>query len=260
MSKDEKDNVEKEKVLAKDFFIVEDKVEGKRLFVRKGDSYEEKTTTESLAPSKYYSPKQYDFKDLLSFMEYCKKYGDDKKGVIFYNSNGITMFFDENNREESIKYAFGYSHQLMSFLGGLGEKRQFTQKEFFKCLGTYPECLEAKDLVYKIKNLKISATVEIRSEIGEADHTFLYQEKTGKQTCSIPKDLILNLPYFKGSAHNLTLNVALEVIRPQSAEDKVLFILENTYRVKALEAAIKLEIDHVKTELPKWSFFFGTTK
>lgn len=230
---------------------------GERTFLRQGEGYREVSSDKTLEKKNFHRNRRYTFTDLQSFITYCGLYGDPKQGIIFYNPSEVIMYLGEKNREESVQYNFTLSQELMLFLGREGKSRSFFQKDLYKCLSSYPESFEPADIVPKIRSLKISASIEIQSEIGDSEHKFLFQEKNGKQTCSLPKEVVLEIPYFDGSKHIIKIKTGLEVIKPQSSDEKVTFVLENTYYDKIKAEALKQEIDFMKHELNEWTFLKG---
>lgn len=241
----------------KDLLNFKDGDLGERFFIRNGESYKEVTTDKTLLKKNYHRNKQYHFRDLLSFIDYCNEYGEPTEGIIFVNPQRITMYLNEENREEYVRYEFSYSQELILLLGRDGQSKSFSQKDLHKCLSSYPASFEPTDILPKIQSLKISSKIDIQSEIGDNEHKFLFQERGCNQTCALPKEIILEIPYFEGSNYVTKIKTGLEIIKPQSSDEKVRFVLENTYFEKAKTEALELEINFLKDELKGWNFFKG---
>lgn len=247
-----------ETAIPKDNFTIIDKEYGERHFVRHGSHYEEVTKT-PIKPVRTHADRQYSIRDTESFIAYVNRYGKDKDGIIFYNDKGLKMLFEESNRKEFVSLPFGSSLELRSFLGEYGTSKEFTQKQFFKVLETFSDCLgeQAKILLPSVERLRLDSQIEFESNIDPHDMIFTYKDKAGLQTTHIPKKLVLTLPYFEGSNILIDLAVDLEVSKPRNENDKPYFTLTDPKAERTERDALDEEINVIKDGLPEWMFVHG---
>lgn len=236
-----------------DYFILPDKERGERYFVKDGHGYKE-VTLASTAPVRPHENRIYTFTDTKSFISYVMQYGDFMEGIIFFNEKGVKMYFDEISRVEQVSLPFEKSLELRTFLGSGGSKA-FTQKAFLKALEMFPKCVtDAASLIPNIERLQISSIVEFESNIDPHNLTFMYQDKAGKQTGTLPKRLELRLPYFEGSENNMIIVADIEIEKPKSETEKPIFTLTDPMAERTERDAVNAEVATISKALPTWMF------
>lgn len=240
-----------------DYIKIDDKEYGERHFIREGEGYEE-VTKPALNPVRVHADRNYQASEAGSFVKYVLGYGDREKGIIFFNDKGLTMFFNESSRVESVRLPLLSSLELRTFLGDMGNGRRFDQKAIVKAIETFPDVIDGGAIIRTyLEKLKLDTTIEFESDIDTRNHTFVYKEKTGSQTAEIPKQLRLYVPYFEGSANRVEVTVDLDIQRPKSADEKVSFSLTDPKAERTKRDALKLEIDTIQKALVGWMFVQG---
>jgi hypothetical protein len=240
-----------------DGFSINDKVYGERHFIREGDRYKE-VTLPPLIPVRTLKDRSYTVTDSASFVSYVKRYGNPDEGIIFFNSTGVVMFFDEKNRVEKVSLPFAKSLELIAFLGNDNGK-EFDQKRLAKTIETFPEVVADSDILLPcLTLLQMSKQVDFESNIDPHNHTFIYKDKSGDQTTRLPKQIVLNLPYFEGSVNKVNVLADFEVEMPTSAGAKPVFRLHNPRAERTEREAVEKEIETIKAELPGWMFVQGS--
>ena len=240
---------------AEDFITFEDKEYGQRYFIRDGASYRE-VTLPRVKPVFPHTTRRYKLMDTQSFIAAVRRYGNPETGIIFYNEHGITMFFDERSRAERITLNFEPSLELLTFIPE-GYKF-FTQKEFLKALESFPEGIEnSLFVIAEVKKFRMEQIINFESEIEDGYHTFIYKEKEGRQTGKLPKHLKLKIPFFRESKIVMEIWCDLEIKKPKSADDKLLFKIVDPRFEYTKRDALKAEIEMIKSELKDWFFVYG---
>lgn len=240
----------------KETFIIQDNVYGNRYFVRDGDTYKE-VTKDPVNPIRIHADRKYVMFDSASFIKAVGAYGDKTKGIIFYEKSQITMFFSEDSRKESITLPLSPSLEFISFLDG--KEKSFNQKDFFKLLETFPECVkDAATLLPMVEKVQLSTNIEFESNIDRENITFIYQEKTGgNQTGRLPKKLILEMPYFERSENKIKIEADFEVSMPRQEGAKPEFNLINVKHQRTERDALDMEITSLAAKLEGWLFVNG---
>lgn len=239
-----------------DGFSIDDKVYGERHFTREGDRYKE-VTLPPLVPVRTLKDRSYTVRDSASFVEYVKRYGDATNGIIFFNSAGVLMFFDEKNRVEKVNLPFAQSLELSAFLGK-GPGKEFDQKRLVKTIETFPEVVGDSDMLLPcLTLLQMSKQVDFESNIDPDNHTFIYKDKAGDQTTRLPKQIRLWLPFFEGSQNKMFVLVDFEVEMPTSEGARPVFRLLNPRAERTERDAVEMEIETIQKELPGWMFVQG---
>lgn len=240
-----------------DHIKIIDRTYGERHFVREHAGYKE-VTKESVVPVHAAADRYYELTDAVSFIEYVKKHGDSKKGIIFFDDDGVKMFFDEISRAESVNLFFQKSLELSSFLGGTGSGAAFSQKGFVKLLESFPEVVKGSgNILPNIEHIKLQTVTDFESDIDPDNYKFLYQEKSGKQTGILPKKLRLTLPYFERSEHKVTIDADLIIKKPKSEDENITFELTDPRYPRTRRDALQAEVDKIKESLKGWLFVQG---
>ena len=248
-----------------DILVYKDPVYGERVFTRDGFKYTEQTK-EPLQPIRTHADRTYVMHDSTSFIAAVIKYGDDKKGIIFYElafsqaekSGAVTMFFDEDSRKERINLPLTRSLEFRNFLNG--PEKTFNQKAFLKLIDTFPECISGGvgTLRPMIEKIQLSTEIEFESNLDSDNLTFIYKEKTGgNQTGTLPKKLALSLPFFEGSENKISIEADLEVTMPKEEGAKPTFKLVNVKHERTEREALTAEINSLQTKLTGWQFVNG---
>ena len=251
---------------AADYIVYKDSVYGERVFVRNGDKYTEETK-KKLQPIRIHSDRKYVMTDSVSFTAAVKKYGDATKGIIFYvgnhgqNNTRVTMFFDEDSREESIQLPLTSSLEFRAFLNG--KEKTFSQKDFLKLVDTFPESIVVDGAVpyfrHMVEKLQISTKIDFESNVDPANLTFIYQARSGgDQTGKLPKKIKLSLPFYEGSTNKVDIDVDLEITTPKNQDEKPAFKLVNIKHERTERDALKAEIATLEQALDGWLFVNGS--
>lgn len=242
-----------------DFFTVQDKDYGERLFVRDGESYKE-VTKPQLEPVHIHKNRTYTTHTAEAFISYVGKYGDIREGIIFYSENGLIMFFSEKARDESVNLPFTLSLEVLTFLGPQNLKN-FTQKDFVKTLDAFSSIVkDYASIVPNIERLQLKTTLEFDGDTSADTYTFIYQGPSGKQTGSIPKQINLRAPIFEGSKNIFDIKLDLEIKQPQDAKEKAICTLTCPMFDRIRREAVEAEVKDINEALTDWLFIQGKTK
>lgn len=239
-----------------DYICVIDVEYGERHFVRDGAGYKE-VTKPSKKPVRTHSDRSYVVSEAESFISYIERYGNPDDGIIFFNDAGLTMFFEENSRVESVRLPLKPSLELRVFLGDNATGKAFWQKDLVKAFEMFPEVADVKTILPYVEKLKLDINTEIESDVDPRNHVFVFKEKQGNQTANIPKQINFRMPYFEGSKVNLDILVDFEIRRPMQPPDKVTFVLGNPKAERTKRDAIKAEIEQIQAALGGWMFVQG---
>ena len=253
-------------VIPDDHITFIDKAYGERHFLRNESGYEE-VTNPLVNPVRVHADRKYTMSDSAAFVAAINKSGGvPADGIIFYqgnygqNNTVVTMFFDQNTRQEFIKLPLKNSLELRQFLGK-GDEKTFDQKAFLKLIDTFPECLSVDSLPLfraMVEKLQLSTTIDFESNADKDNLTFIYKEKTGgDQTGRIPKTLELYLPFYEGSDNRIAINVDLEVTTPREEGKKPELKLVNVKHERTEREALKREIASLQESLEGWTFVNG---
>jgi len=255
-----------DRVVPSDMLVYTDPVYGQRVFTRKNFEYEERTK-HPLQPLRTHTDRKYVMTDSASFIAAVKKYGDATKGIVFYvgnhgeNNTKVTMFFDEDSREEHIQLPLSSSLEFRSFLNG--KEKTFNQKDFLKLVDTFPECIVVDGSVSYFRamaeKLQISTKIDFESNVDPDNLTFIFQEKSGgDQAGKLPKKIKLSLPFYEGSTNKVEIDVDLEVTTPKNEGEKPMFKLVNVKHERTEREALKSEISTLQLALSDWLFVNGS--
>ena len=263
MDKEEVTLTVKKQDIPADILFYEDKVYGKRVFVRNGTEYEEKTKP-LVNPILVHKPREYVMHDSASFIAVVSQYGDREKGIVLYTGNigandtVVTMFFEEDSRSEFVKLPLKNSLELRSFLG-TGKEKGFAQKDFLKLIDTFPENISnLGTLRPMVERIQLTTEIDFESNLDTDNLTFIYKEKSGgNQTGRLPKKLSLSLPFYEGSSNSVAIEVDLEVTVPKEDGAKPTFKLSNVKHERTEREALTAEIATLSSALSGWMFVNG---
>ncbi len=198
---------------------------------------------------------RYQFKDVASFVEYCKTYLDrDIGGIIFYTNEGLVglhnHYAPDGNR---IHYDFELSPELLAWK----QTRGCSHKMFRKFLEKRLDELIDTTIFQALATLKMNTSITFQSDFDDdRNYGFIYEEKEGKGCSKIPKEFTIKVPFFANNPPQ-EINLRLSVPPPKNPDSKPLFTIEIIREERLLADNVAKLIVGVRAALPDHMILHG---
>ena len=197
---------------------------------------------------------RYQFKDIVSFGEYCDVNIKKGVGIIFYTNTGLVGFHNRymptGNR---VQYDFEFSPELMAWKN----VRNYSHKLFRQFLEERLDELVDTAIFEALATLKLNTNITFQSDFeDDRNYGFIYEEKEGRGTSKIPKELTIRVPFF---ANDLSqeISLRLDITQPKNAESKALFTIEIVREERLLAANVANLIVNLRKALPNHMILHG---
>ena len=201
------------------------------------------------------APLRYQLKDVASFVEYCKTNLDpDAGGIIFYTSDGFiglhNHYVPTGNRAQ---YNFELSPELLAWKQITGH----THKMFKKFLEERLDELVDAKIFRSLAVLKMNTNIHFQSDFDDdRNYAFTYEEKEGKGSSKIPKELTIKVPFFAGDPLQ-EIPLRLSVTQPKEADTKPRFRIEIIREERLLADNVAKQIEILRDVLPTHMILHG---
>ena len=200
-------------------------------------------------------PFRYTFKDIISFSAYCAANIDpDAGGIILYTDSGLTglhnYYMPRGNRAH---YNFELSPELMAWK----QAKNYSHKMFRKFLEERLDELVDTTIFKTLATLKMNTTIHFESDFDDdRNYGFIYQEKDGKGSSKIPKELTIKVPFFVGDPTQ-EISLRLSVSQPKDLDSKALFTVEIIREQRLLVDNVAKLITNLRRALPEQMILHG---
>lgn len=199
-------------------------------------------------------PLRYDFKDIASFILYCKADIEPYDGIIFYTNDKIIGLHSRlQPKGNRIHYNFELSPELWAWK----QARNFSHKMFRKFLEERLDELVDTTIFTTLATLKMNTTIHFESDFDDdRNYGFVYQEKEGKGSSKIPKEFTISVPFFTGDSPQI-IPLRLNVPQPKDSGTKPSFTIEITREERLLTDNVALLIEKLRKALPEHMILHG---
>lgn len=207
--------------------------------------------------------------DMESFIEFCKKFGDPKQSVIFYDEEKAVFIKDINLQEnwdgeyDNAIAKFNYTRQYQTWNNVINSSQKFDHKQMISFLrANMPYIDGGEEVLYSYENLRTVISIEVDSMLSSKDGREVGIKTRSKTDSKIkPGKLIvtfdLKIPILKGLDDYDILEVHIDLNEPKDAKENVTFQFRSTDFMDAAEIARAREIEKVKAALNGWAIFYG---
>ena len=192
-------------------------------------------------------PFRYKFEDIVSFISYCDTNIEPSDGIIFYTDNEIiglhSWLQPAGNR---IRYDFELSPELLAWKG----VRNFSHKRFRSFLEERLDELIDATIFTTLATLKMNTTIHFEPDFDDdRNYGFIYQEKEGKRSSKIPKELTIIVPLFTGDPPQ-KIPLHLNVVQPKDPDARLRFTIEIFREERLLADNVTALIEKLRKALP----------
>lgn len=200
-------------------------------------------------------PLRYTFKDIISFSAYCDANIDpDAGGIILYTDEGLTglhnYYMPRGNR---VNYNFELSPELMAWKRVVSH----SHRAFKKFLEERLDELVDAAIFQELAILKMNTSITFQSDFDDdKNYAFTYEEKEGRGSSKIPKELTINVPFFAGDPPQ-EISLRLDVSQVKGPDAKPTFSIEIIRESRLLADNVALLIEKLRTNLPDQMILHG---
>ena len=197
---------------------------------------------------------RYQFKDIVSFGEYCDVNIKKGVGIIFYTNTGLVGFHNRymptGNR---VQYDFEFSPELMAWKGVIC----YSHKAFRQFLEERLDELVDTTIFETLATLKMNTSIHFESDFEDnRNYGFTYEEKEGKGSSKIPKELTIKVPFFANDSPQ-EISLRLDIPQPKDPESKALFTIEIIRGERLLADNVTKLIMNLRKALPNHMILHG---
>ncbi len=190
---------------------------------------------------------RYQFKDIVSFGEYCDVNIKKSVGIIFYTNTGLVGFHNRymptGNR---VRYDFELSPELLAWKDIVCRPH----KAFRKFLEERLDELVDTTIFKALATLKLNTNITFQSDFeDDRNYGFIYEEKEGRGTSKIPKELTIRVPFFANDPPQ-EIPLRLDISQPKDPESKALFTIEIIRGERLLADNVTKLIMNLRKALP----------
>jgi ribosomal protein L24E len=199
-------------------------------------------------------PLRYNFEDIASFVTYCDGDIVPGDGIIFYTSNGLVGL---HSRMQPNKNRIHYDFELSPELLAWKMARDFTHKKFKKFLEERLGELTDVTIFNSLATLKMNTNITFQSDFDDdRNYGFIYEEKEGKGSSKIPKELTIKVPFFTNDSPQ-EIPLRLSVSQPKDPDSKPLFTIEIIREERLLADNVAKLIMDLRKALPEHMILHG---
>lgn len=183
--------------------------------------------------------------------------------VIAYTETGFKVILDDtvtNRRQDRVDYSFKNSLQYDEWKDILESGLMFNQKQFIDFLRRREpgEVEDIDSLIASIQNFKYAQNITGDFTFDDRNnYTFAFKIGDAEGTIRLPQYLYVNIEIYKESGFIQKVELELEVQKPKSEGEKLLFALTCPKLQRYQKLAVENEIDTVKNELDDYLIVAG---
>ena len=200
-------------------------------------------------------PFRYQFKDVVSFVEYCKANLDpDIGGVVFYTNSGlIGLHSNEMPNGNRVNYNFEFSPELMAWKNMVRRPHKMFRKFLEERLDELVDATIFKALAV----LKMNTSIHFESDFDDdRNYGFVYEEREAKGSSKIPKELTVKVPFFANNSPQ-EIPLRLSVSQPKDPDSKPFFTIEIVREERLLADNVAKLIANLRKVLPDHMILHG---
>jgi len=210
-----------------------------------------------------WNTRNYRLNSMQSLIDVVIHKGNPEKTVVFYNTEGVQVIFDDTIMDRPQDHAIFYyelSDAGVEWYGILGKR--LDQKEFLDFLRRRPEDELAgiESLMARVQNLKLAT--EIVGDYEYDDHnnmTFMFKTKDGEGSMQLPREMELYFTPLYDGLSEVEATIELELIKPKSENEKPGFVLRCPKWKRYLDIAKERELENLRKMLSEYLILAGNT-
>lgn len=201
---------------------------------------------------------QYEASSVKGFVELVKAKGVQDRAVVFGHGKGFYAVLDDSvqDRElDTVTMPFTYSVICREWLQILESGQVLNLKEFIDFLKRRNdgEIENIDELIYNIKNFKYVTNISGDFTYDNRNnYTFMVKAQDAEGTVRIPQSFIIKCEIFKDSGREQMMEIELEIQKPKSPGEPLLFQLSCPKFPRYLQDAKEELYDSMKKELNGW--------
>ena len=200
------------------------------------------------------APLRYKFEDIASFATYCENDIDNDMGIIFYTSTGLIGL---HSRMQPMGNRIHYDFELSPELRAWKEARNYSHKAFRKFLGERLDELVDTIIFQTLAALKMNTAIHFESDFDDdRNYGFIYEEKEGRGSSEIPKELTIKVPFFANDPPQ-EIPLRLNVSQPKDSDSRPLFTIEIIREERLLADNVAELIANLRKALPDHMILHG---
>ncbi|MDD4601485.1 hypothetical protein SDC9_04169 [bioreactor metagenome] len=184
--------------------------------------------------------------------------------VIAYTENGFQAILNDqvfDRKQDRITYGFKKSQQYKEWQQILESGFVFNQKQFIDFLRRREpdEIIHVESLIAAIQNFKYVTNVSGDFTFDDRNnYTFAFKVGDAEGTVRLPQFIYADIEIYNESDFVQKMELELEVQKPKSEGERLLFALTCPKLPRYQKEAVKYEIDKVKTELDGYLIVAGS--
>ena len=200
-------------------------------------------------------PLRYRFRDVASFVEYCRKSLEpDAGGIIFYTNEGLVGLHNHYvPTGNKVQYNFELSPELRAWKRVVNCSHKVFRKFLEERLGELVDTA----IFQALATLKMNTTIHFESDFDDdRNYGFVYEEREAKGSSKIPKELSINVPFFVNAPPE-EIPLRLNVSQPKDPDSKPLFTIEIIREERLLADNVARLMEGLKVALPNHMIVHG---
>ncbi|MDT8902216.1 hypothetical protein [Anaeroselena agilis] len=229
-------------------------VEGKgnELIIREGQA----------APIYVHKAFEYQAYSTDSLIRLIKSKASKEDCIIAYSDSGVQVILNDtvhDRDQDRLNYAFKHSQQYQEW-EPLLKGGQLDQRQFIKFLQRREpdELLEIEPLMAALQNFKFVTNITGDFTFDDRNnYTFSMRVGEAEGTVRIPQMILVNMEIFNESGNIVPVEVEIEVVKPRSESEKVLFQLSCPKLPRYKQEAVAAEIAKIHAELDGYLIVTG---
>jgi len=197
-----------------------------------------------------------------SFIQLIKAKSHKANAVIAYSDTGIQAIMDDkvfDRDQDRLNYSFKLSQQYNEWRNVLGGASA-DQRDLIKFLKRREpgEVYDSELLMAALQNFKFVTNITGDFTYDDNNnYTFGMKIGDAEGTVRLPQVIYVSIEIFNESGFFQDVEIEVEVIKPRSEQDKLMFTLQCPKLERYIREAVKYEIDKVKAELDGYLIVTG---
>lgn len=207
---------------------------------------------------------RYEASSVKGFVELVKAKGVQERAVVFGHEKGFYAVLDDGVKDrelDTVSMPFKHSVICQEWLQILKNGQVLNLKEFIDFLKrrSEGEIENIDELIYNIKNFKYVTNISGDFTYDNRNnYTFMVKAQDAEGTVRIPQSFIMKCEIFKGSGWEQMMEIELEIQKPKSPGEPLLFQLSCPKFPRYLQDAKEELYDSMKKELEGWLVVEGS--
>jgi len=197
-----------------------------------------------------------------SFIQLIKAKSHKSNAVIAYSDTGIQAIMDDkvfDRDQDRLNYSFKLSQQYNEWRNVLGGASA-ELKDLIKFLKRREagEVCDSELLMAALQNFKFVTSITGDFTYDDNNnYTFSMRIGEAEGTVRLPQVIYVSIEVFNESGFFQDIEIEVEVIKPKTEQEKVMFKLQCPKLERYIREAVKYEIDKVKKELDGYLIVTG---